>query len=361
MTNLDFIIWSANPDIFTIPVLDHPVRWYGFLFALGFIVGQMIMTYIFNKEGEDVKLVDKLTMYVIVATIVGARLGHCLFYDPIYYLSNPLKLIAVWEGGLASHGGAIALFISLYLFARKYKFKYLWVLDRVAIITLLTGAFIRFGNFMNSEIIGKPTGSEYGVVFARSFEDYLKSSRTDIEEVSFEKIEGVPSETPGQVPMKVKVKFAKKSSMTEATFPFYIEKTVKSILNRGYVSDHIYHPESETIENSYNQNKRGSVGEFTVYGIPRYPAQLYESIACVFIFLIIAHIWYHHRTQVKDGLMFGVFMTLLWAERFGDEFFKEVQEPWEAALPINMGQILSIPLFIFGLVVLIRSWGPREK
>ncbi len=162
---LAYIIWNVNPDAFTIPFIDHPVRWYGIFFAGSLVISQLIMTYIYKKEGRTVAEVDTLAIYVVVATIVGARLGHVLFYDPVYYFQHPGEILRVWEGGLASHGGGIGVIAALYLFARKTKVAYLWILDRVVIVAALTGCLIRLGNLMNSEMIGQPTSMPWGFVF----------------------------------------------------------------------------------------------------------------------------------------------------------------------------------------------------
>jgi phosphatidylglycerol:prolipoprotein diacylglycerol transferase len=167
LTLLTYITWSFNPDIFTIPIINFPLRWYGLLFALGFIIGQQIMNFIYKKEGRSTDEVDTLTLYIIAATILGARLGHVLFYDPEYYLENPSRIIATWEGGLASHGGALGVIIALYIFSRKTKVAYLWILDRVVIISILTGSLIRFGNLTNSEMIGRPTDLPWAFVFTK--------------------------------------------------------------------------------------------------------------------------------------------------------------------------------------------------
>jgi len=128
-------------------------------------MGQQIMDFIYKKEGRPSTEVDTLTIYVVVATIVGARLGHVLFYDPIYYFQNPHKIIMTWEGGLASHGGVIGILIAIYLFARKTNVSYLWVLDRISIVAALSFCMIRLGNLMNSEMIGIPTNLPWGFIF----------------------------------------------------------------------------------------------------------------------------------------------------------------------------------------------------
>jgi phosphatidylglycerol:prolipoprotein diacylglycerol transferase len=184
MNLLSYIIWNGSPEIFTIPIpfLDTQItlRWYGLLFALGFLVGQQILYYIFKKEGKPEKDVDTLTIYMVIATVIGARLGHVLFYEPERYLSNPLDILKIWEGGLASHGAAVGILFALWLYARKKNpgQNYLQTLDRIVILVALTGALIRLGNFYNSEIIGKPTHNDNGVVFARNVTEVLKGDES---------------------------------------------------------------------------------------------------------------------------------------------------------------------------------------
>lgn len=362
-TILDFIIWSPAPEIFTIPGLDREVRWYGLLFAMSFIAGQQVMHWIFKTEGKDPKGVEQLTMYVVLATIIGARLGHCLFYDPAHYLSHPLDIIKVWEGGLASHGGALAIFLSLYLYSRKHADKsYLWVLDRVAIITVLAGSFIRMGNYMNSEIIGLPTGTDNGVVFARNIEDMLLSGDERIEEVSFEKGAPIAVDSAGFVPMTITLEYRRGIELVPATASYFFETSIPKTFKRySHIRKHAALLPGDKIEYKLYKTNGVQYADMYLLGIPRHPGQLYEALACVLMFLILLHVWYHHRTQIKTGFLFGLFMTMLWAERFAVEFFKENQESWEADIPLNMGQWLSVPLFFVGLFILIKSWGFTKK
>ena len=171
---LAYIVWNIRPEIFILPddfplVGGFSVRWYGLLFALGFIFGYLILQRMFKKEGVPIKVLDDLSTYMIIFTIVGARLGHCLFYEPGYYLSHPIDILKIWEGGLASHGAAVGILIGLYFFAKRYHRHYLWVLDRIAIVVALAGFLIRMGNLMNSEIFGNVTTMPWGFVFVRYF------------------------------------------------------------------------------------------------------------------------------------------------------------------------------------------------
>jgi len=160
---LNYINWNVDPEIFKIWIFS--IRYYGLLFASSFFFGYLIMQKIFKQEGLSIELLDKLTVYMAFGTVLGARLGHCLFYQPDFYLSNPIEILKIWRGGLASHGAAIGILISLYYFARKNKKPYLWILDRIAIVVALAGFFIRMGNLMNSEIYGNVTSLPWGFIF----------------------------------------------------------------------------------------------------------------------------------------------------------------------------------------------------
>lgn len=252
------IIWDINPDI--IKLGPFTIRWYGVLFALAFLLGLKIMQYIFKTENKKEKDLNDLFWYMILSTVIGARLGHVLFYAPGYYLSHPFEILKTWEGGLASHGAAIGILIGLFLFIKKHKyFTYLWVLDRVVITVALAAVFIRTGNLINSEIIGKPTGSDWGFVFA------------------------------------------------------------------------------------------------SVDNIPRHPAQLYEAIAYSFCFGILSFLYLKYKGKLREGLLFSIFLIIVFGFRIIVEYFKENQSLFEAGLPLNMGQILSIPLVIAGIYLFFRN------
>jgi len=173
---LQYIHWNPNPEIFrtgTFELFNYTlgpiaVRWYGLLFATGFLCGYFILKKIFTKEQVPLTVLDKLMTFLFLATVVGARLGHCLFYDPQFYLSHPLEILKIWEGGLASHGAAIGIIIALIIFSYRTCMPFLWYLDRIVIGGALTGAFIRFGNLMNSEIVGKATDLPWGFYFDAS-------------------------------------------------------------------------------------------------------------------------------------------------------------------------------------------------
>ena len=168
---LNYITWNLDPVAFSVGPLS--VRWYGICWALGFLLGYLLMNKVYS-----------LLIYMLVSTVIGARLGHCLFYEPQYYLSHPLDILKIWEGGLASHGGAIGILIGLWLYVRRFnkstkkektdkqRISYLWILDRIVIPVCLVGALIRVGNVCNSEIYGTPTTLPWGFVFVRGNEQF---------------------------------------------------------------------------------------------------------------------------------------------------------------------------------------------
>ncbi len=160
--------WNPNPIALSIETLNFKIYWYGILFALGFFIGYIIARLMCKKKGYPIDKLDMLLFYVFLGTIIGARLAHVLFYQPNYYLSNPLEILYIWKGGLASHGGTIGAFIGFSIFCYKNReFSPLWLLDHLSIAVALVATLIRIGNFINSEITGIPTDGSYGIVFER--------------------------------------------------------------------------------------------------------------------------------------------------------------------------------------------------
>ncbi|MDE5421508.1 prolipoprotein diacylglyceryl transferase [Ancylomarina sp. DW003] len=161
------ILWDVDPEIFKIGPIA--VRWYGLLFALGFLLGYQLVERMFKKEGIPLEWLEKLFMYTLIATVIGARLGHVIFYGWEFYSQHPAEILKIWHGGLASHGATIGILAALYFYSKKVSKKsILWVLDRVAIPVALAGFFIRTGNLMNSEIIGTQTDLAWGFQFVKA-------------------------------------------------------------------------------------------------------------------------------------------------------------------------------------------------
>jgi len=163
---MDRLVWNVGPEIFSFG--PFRVRWYGLFFALGFIVGYAIVAQFYRKEGRPIENLSNLFLYLFLGTLIGARLGHVLFYQPDYYLARPWEILMIWQGGLASHGGFGGVMIAVYLYVKRYReMSFLELADRLAIPSLWTATVIRVGNFFNSEILGTPSNLPWAIVFGR--------------------------------------------------------------------------------------------------------------------------------------------------------------------------------------------------
>ena len=168
---LEYITWAANPDIISNPIT---VRWYGLMFAIGFLIGYELVARMFKHEGAPERWLGILLIYVVIATIVGARLGHVFFYEWDVYSQDPIRILYIWEGGLASHGGTIAIILAIILYSIFVTKKSpLWTFDRLVIAIALVGGLIRLGNLFNSEIFGTATTLPWGFMFVRSREWHM--------------------------------------------------------------------------------------------------------------------------------------------------------------------------------------------
>ena len=252
------MIWNQGPELISIGPLTF--RWYGVLFATGFLTGYHQMRTMFAREGLGDEIVDRLFGYVFAATLIGARLGHCLFYEPEIYLNDPIRILKIWEGGLASHGGALGIVLAIIWFCKKNpQVSILFTLDRQAIVTAWMGGLIRIGNFFNSEIIGRPTQVPWSVTFAR------------------------------------------------------------------------------------------------VDSTPRHPAQLYEAITYFVLFAVLKLLYRKPAIRNRRGLLIGILFFVMFSARMLIELVKENQVSFEESLPINMGQLLSIPMVVGGLILIVRA------
>lgn len=382
MNLLNYIIWATDPVFFHLPFNDHPVRYYGLLFTLSLVISQQILFYIYKKESKPEKDVETLTIYLVLATVVGARLGHVFFYDfpnnPSKIINDPLYIFKIWEGGLASHGAAIGLLTALWFYTsfkfvinpfgkgEKFVFKkqkranqsFLQMVDRVAILAAICGCLIRVGNFMNSEIVGKPTDSEQGVVFAANLNQFVQEFPTPIAEITYKKSESNLNYKTGYVPIHAEITFKNHPDVrTQEGVESYLNKSFKAQLKgKSYLREHFYVSDSIEFINKISQNNAGEyTAEVNIFGIPRYPAQLYEASSCLVLFILLFFLWNKWKNKTPQGLLFGIFLTLVFTMRFLYEFLKENQVGFEDDLALNMGQILSIPLVVIGLILLIRG------
>ena len=253
---------------------------YGLLFVTGIIMGYFVIRKMFKAEQVEDKVLDTLVTYMVLATILGARLGHVLFYGPYWdkiengqiiergYFSHPAEIIKIWEGGLASHGAAIAILIALFIFTKKVsKRSYIWILDRIAAPIAIAATFIRLGNLVNHEMV-------------------------------------------------------------------------------GYVTDV---PWAFEFQYFYNE----AIGNYDP--TPRHPAQLYEAICYFISFGVLLYLYWKLKKWQQSGFVFGSFLILIFGARIICEFFKLGQTARDYTLPLNTGQLLSIPLVIAGIYLVMKA------
>lgn len=369
MDVLQFIVWDPDPELFSMFGID--VRWYGLFFALGFLISQQIMFYMYRQEGKPVQDVETLTVYMVVATVIGARLGHVFFYEPEKYLGDPLEILNIRGGGLASHGAAIGILVALYLYVNylmhfkggKFEVKkrkrpgqsYLWVVDKIVIVVALTGALIRMGNFMNSEIVGEPTGSSYGVVYGHWLEDaakYYSQGAVSSAETYEAKAKSAPNSY--IAPVRLELEFQRGVDTAQAAY--FINNSLKRVLVDGPRTEKFFNqPEEEPLAYTLQQKSGVVTASVMTNGIPRHPTQLYEAASYFLIFLVLYLIWYRKKQDTPEGFIFGIFLITLWSFRFIWEFMKENQVEFEESMALNMGQWLSIPLILAGVLILVYS------
>lgn len=272
------VVW--NPDAELCRLFGLPIRYYSLMWVIGLAAAYFLVKKYYKDQKIDNEKFEPLFIWCFFSILIGSRLGHCLFYEPEYYFSSLKHFIEIFipisftpagvkltgYHGLASHGGTIGIFIGLVLYCRKYGMRLLSVVDMVAVATPLTSCCIRLGNLMNSEIIGKPTGTDFGFIFTQLGEDF-----------------------------------------------------------------------------------------------PRHPAQLYEAIAYLVIFIIISLIYKKHKELVGGGFYFGFCIGTIFLFRFFVEYCKEVQSDWEQGMLLDMGQILSIPFIIIGTIFIVYGLKNRQR
>jgi prolipoprotein diacylglyceryltransferase len=273
-------------------------------------------------------------------------------------LSNPLDILKVWEGGLASHGAAVAILLSLWFYAKRTPGQnYLWVLDRIAIVTAMTGALIRFGNLMNSEIGGKDTLTDSGFVYAWDAEEILQSLKVPVESIEAYKPEDRSGELQGNgiVPVNIDLKITKGTYALE-DLESTLQRDIKYALtqfnsSKQYLAEPLETPLDFTISDKGDHY----LATVKTFGRAKHPTQIYESISYLLIFLGLFAIWYKYTDRVPEGLLVGIFMISVFGTRFLWEFFKETQVDFEKDMALNMGQLLSIPLVTGGVILVILA------
>jgi len=290
--------------------MDIP-RWYGISWALGFYLGFLIVNKIFKKEKIDETWIDKTFLYVLVGGILGARIGHCFFYDWDYYSQHPLDVFKVWEGGLASHGGVIGVAIAMFVLSKfVLKVHMLWIVDRIVVPSALAGGLIRLGNLFNHEILGKETTSNLGFKFLRD---------SDMSNLAIRITDTKITQTDN---------YGQKLAEAYRKIELHPE-------------DYSYYFEQLPI---------------------RYPAQLIEALCYFGIFGLIFFLYWRTNAGKLQGFLTGIFFTFVFGTRFLIEYIKENQGGTDTDLDLfNMGQRLSIPLVLLGLFLIFRKIKELKK
>lgn len=282
--NILSIVWEWDPTLIQIGSLD--IRWYGLMWAIAILAAERVCHYTFKHEGLPPKTLESAFVWIVLGTFVGARLGHCLFYgnpdDPWYFYTHPWEIITgIRDGGMASHGATLGIFIGIWIFTTRNRLPFIWGLDRIAIVAPLSGALIRLGNLFNHEIVGYTTDLPWGFKF-------------------------VYSDPTGRV---------------------------------------------------FWETTNGNVPADVIADIPaRHPAQLYEALCYLLVFGLI--LWLYYRKDLgrrRPGFLFGIAMIGIFLSRFFIEFCKERQVAFEDGLPLDMGQLLSIPFIILGVYMIARA------
>ncbi|WP_396184384.1 prolipoprotein diacylglyceryl transferase [Flavobacterium sp.] len=296
-------VWNPSEGF---EIGSFTVRFYSLMFVIAFGLGWYIMKYIFVRENESLEKLDSLFIYTVIATLIGARLGHVIFYQPELFREDPLSIFLPIRtkpsfeftgfSGLASHGAAIAIILFMVYFSKKIMHKsLLWVLDRVVIPVASGAVFVRLGNFFNSEIVGHETTSSFGIKFVQDF--YSKRQAVENTQIANPK------------------------------------EAYKAIAENPQFSN-------------------------LLEAVPaKHPSQLYEAIFYIIVFLILFFMYWKTEARKKEGLIFGTFMVLLWSVRFGVEYLKESQGGFESYPLFNAlttGQWLSIPFILIGFYFIFR-------
>lgn len=266
---LNYITWTVDPVLFSFGPLS--VRWYGLMWAIGFLIGYSIISRVYKNEGISEEDTEKLFMYMLIGTVVGARVGDCFFYHWDYYKDHPFDVIKVWNGGLSSHGGACGILLVLLYYSKKVvKKNFLWVMDRIVLPVAVCGACIRFGNLMNHEIYGHATDMPWAFEFITNIHGWMN-------------------------------------------------------------------------------------GAEPIFSPPSHPTQIYEMLYCLTTFGIVSILYWKTDVKKNEGFIFGVFLICVFFTRFCLEFIKNNQESFEETMFFNMGQLLSLPLIIWGVWLIVRA------
>ncbi|MFW5851727.1 MAG: prolipoprotein diacylglyceryl transferase [Bacteroidota bacterium] len=335
---LDFIIWNVNPEI----IDGFRIRWYGLFFAIGFFISYTILNKIFQREGLKQKETDNFIFLVFVFLILGLRIGHCLFYEPDYYLSNPIEILYIWKGGLASHGGAIGLMLAFFIFSIRSKRSFLWIMSRAAIVIPFTATMVRFGNLMNSEIYGIATDLPWAFVFVRDaiisttpeqLTDVIIQSgavASDLHSHVTRLFAGSAETLQDGIPLvDIQHALLRHDLITQENMP----KLIQSLVSAKLIHSH-------------------------------HPTQIYEAVVYLVTFITLTGYYFTRakkKLPISNNLILAITLIVIFTARFIIEFIKNEQVEFEQTMTLNMGQWLSIPFILIGFFFLFRFLNEKKQ
>ena len=384
----NYFIW--NPDPVFCYIRSIPIKWYSIFILLAFLGGRQIAKYIYGETKRPIEDVESLSIWVLCSALIGARLGEVLFYDFQYYVNHPLEALLPFRftpqwtllgyHGLSYHGaligGAVGTYIyanydiALQLFPPRFRFKkqprkgqnFLWLTTPVA-LGIMMGFLVRFGNFVNSEIVGTPTSAPFSVLFAHDIVEQLHQSADSIEKVRIFSQDSPQEPTSLHRPITLEVVF-KDTLLDEATVRSTLENNIKQCLvNNPYVKEHLYERPGVPLKYSLHRTpQRAYLAHIDTYGIPRHPVQLYESMVYLTALILLLYAWSGLHKQLSDGIIAAIAMIVCYGFRFIFEFFKEpFNVIFDGAVTLTMGHLLSLLTVLLGIAFLIYARNVSQK
>lgn len=333
---LNYIIWNVNPEI----ISGFPVRWYGLFFAIGFFISYWCLRKIFVQEKLTTDDADSLTFTTFFFLLIGLRLGHCFFYEPEVYLADPIRILCVWEGGLASHGGAIGLVCAFIWFAHKSKKSFMWVMSRAAVVIPITAFFVRMGNLMNSEIYGIATTLPWGFVYVR--DAAIQTNATELSNIMTQ-AGLVTSETHPYLQSFLS-HFIPNSAVS-------FESLLDLLLSHNIIGEDQVHPFVDACVNA---------GLLST----NHPTQIYEALTYLTtgaILIAYYQLRVKHKKPISSYVISAIAFLMIFGTRFCFEFIKNKQVDFEEKMTLDMGQWLSVPFILCGLFFIVMAIRDRNK
>lgn len=333
---LNYIIWNVNPEI----ISGFHIRWYGLFFGIGFFLSYWCLRKIFVNEKLTTNDADTLTFTTFFLLLIGLRLGHCLFYEPEVYLADPITILYVWQGGLASHGGAIGLVIAFLWFAKKSGKSFMWVMSRSAVVIPITAFFVRMGNLMNSEIYGIATNLPWGFVFVR--DAVIQTNAEDLSNIMAQA---------GLVTSEAVQSLQAFLSNCLPDHAVSFESLSDILIKYKFLNANQLNPFVDACVNA---------GLLTT----NHPTQIYEALTYLTtggILIAYYQLRAKHNKPISSYVISAIAFLMIFATRFCFEFIKNNQVDFEQNMTLDMGQWLSVPFILCGLFFIVMAIRERGK